>query len=186
MKKEIFLNGEKIEYELTYKKVKNLNLRIKPDGRVYVSVNRWTPLKAVEEFMQSKADFILKAIAQYSEEKKPLREFFSPAEIKEAVLERCRAVYPYFERLGVSYPEIRFRSMVSRWGSCNPSKKILSFNTKLMYAPPECVEYVVMHEFCHFLQANHSPLFYGELEKICPDWKRRRKILKEINIRRNT
>ena len=183
MQKEIWLNGRKVEYELTYKKVKNINLRIKPGGKVYVSVNRFVQLKAVEEFMRVKADFILKAIDEYSAPEEPVTQYFSQTEIKEVVLEMCRNVYPYFKKRGVDYPVIKFRGMVSRWGSCNPSKKILSFNTKLMYAPYECVEYVVMHEFCHFLQANHSPLFYGELEKICPNWKERRKILKKINIR---
>ena len=59
----------------------------------------------------------------------------------------------------------------------------ITFNTNLMYAPPECIEYVVLHEFCHFLQANHSKLFYAELAKVCPDWKEMRKMLKNINIR---
>ncbi len=183
MLKEICLKDKKIEYELTYKKVKNLNLRIKPEGRVCVSVNRRVSEKTVEEFMQAKAGFILKALEQCSIKKEPLREYFTQDKIKDEILKVCRRVYPYFENKGISYPKIKFRSMVSRWGSCNTTKMILSFNTKLMYTPPECVEYVVMHEFCHFLQANHSPLFYSELEKICPDWKKRRKILKGINIR---
>ncbi len=183
MVKEIYLKGKRVEYELVYKNVKNLNLRIKPDGKVTVSVNRRVTVAAVEEFMQKKAQFILKAITTCRAKPEPSEAHFSPEEIKPAVLEMCARVYPYFEKLGVEYPEIRFRSMVSRWGSCNPSKKVLTFNTKLMYAPRECVEYVVMHEFCHFLQANHSKKFYAELEKICPDWKTKRKILKGIDIR---
>ena len=94
----------------------------------------------------------------------------------------CGAVYPYFKARGVKYPQIKFRKMVSRWGSCQPTKGILTFNTNLMYAPKECIEYVVAHEFTHFLQANHSDKFYKELEKICPDRKMRQKQLKEIVI----
>ena len=59
---------------------------------------------------------------------------------------------------------------------------ILKFNTNLMYAPRECIEYVVFHEFTHFIEANHSARFYSELEKVCPEWKERRKILKNIRI----
>jgi len=183
MIKTISLKGKTVEYELTYKKVKNLNLRINAYGKVCVSVNRFVSHKSVEEFMQTKADFILNAIDKSVEKKKPLTEIFTDDEIKKTITDLCKRVYPYFEGLGVAFPEIKFRSMISRWGSCNPSKKILSFNTKLKYAPSECVEYVVMHEFCHFLQANHSPLFYKELAKICPDWKNRRKVLKGIDIR---
>ena len=53
MRKEIYLKGKRVEYELTYKKVKNLNLRIKPDGRVCVSVSRWVSQKSIEEFLQA-------------------------------------------------------------------------------------------------------------------------------------
>ena len=73
--------------------------------------------------------------------------------------------------------------MVSRWGSCNPTKGILTFNINLMYAPFECIEYVVLHEFTHFLQPNHSAKFYYELEKVFPNWRDCRKKLKEINIK---
>ena len=95
----------------------------------------------------------------------------------------CREVYPYYEKKGVKYPQIKFRKMKSRWGSCHPTKGILTFNTNLIYAPIECVEYVVLHEFTHFLQANHSPKFYEELEQVCPDYKECRRMLKEIYIR---
>ena len=73
--------------------------------------------------------------------------------------------------------------MKSRWGSCNRVKGILCFNTMLKFAPPECVLYVVLHEFCHFKVSGHQRDFYDEIEKLCPDWKRHRKRLKEINVR---
>ena len=77
---------------------------------------------------------------------------------------------------------IKFRKMKTRWGSCHTIKGILTFNTQLIYAPVECVEYVVWHEFSHFLQANHSDKFYDELRKVYPEWRASRKKLKEINI----
>ena len=83
----------------------------------------------------------------------------------------------------IKYPEIKFRKMVSRWGSCNPQKGILTFSTYLMYAPSDCIKYVVLHEFTHFLQANHSKKFYDELEKICPQWKVFKNKLRDVSIR---
>jgi predicted metal-dependent hydrolase len=75
--------------------------------------------------------------------------------------------------------------MVSRWGSCQPRENILCFNTALIEAPVECIEYVVAHEFTHFLEANHSKSFYNKLEKIIPDWKQRRNILNNKKVKNN-
>jgi predicted metal-dependent hydrolase len=83
-------------------------------------------------------------------------------------------MYPYFKNYVSEFPQIKFRKMTSRWGSCQPQKNILTFNTLLIETPVECIEYVVAHEFTHFLEANHSKNFYNKLEKIMPDWKQRR------------
>ena len=114
---------------------------------------------------------------------KPPERHFSEEEVCMIISDLCNKAYPYFEKFGVKYPVIKFRKMVSRWGSCHPGKGILTFNTNLMYAPYECVEYVVLHEFTHFLVPNHSDKFYEELSKVCPEWKEYRKKLKEIIIR---
>ena len=180
MKKAVFYNGKHLDYELTYKDVKNINLRIKPDGSICVSANKRVPQKFIEEFILSKAGFILKAQKKY-ENREKIR-YFAEDEIRDVILDLCKKAYPYFEKKGIKYPQIKFRKMTSRWGSCHPAKGILTFNTNLMYAPPECVEYVVLHEFTHFLQANHSKAFYYELSAVCPDWKLRRKRLKEIAL----
>ena len=184
MIKEIYFNHIKIEYDFQYKRVKNINLRIKPDGSIHISANRRVSQKVIEDFILSKADFIIKALDKYKDmAEEPQKQYFSEDEIRNVILKFCENAYPYYEKLGIKYPQIKFRSMVSRWGSCHPLKGILTFNTNLMFAPSACVEYVVLHEFTHFLQANHSGKFYEELEKVCPDWKERRKRLKEVQIR---
>jgi len=173
-----------IYYDLTYKNVKNINLRIKPDGSVYVSANWGIPVQEIEAFVQSKADFILKALETFEKKaERPQAQYFSEAALRETIQRLCDAAYPYFEKRGVPYPQIKFRKMVSRWGSCHCSKGVLTFNTNLMYAPLFCIEYVVLHEFTHFLEPNHSADFYAALSKVCPQWKRCRKQLKEITIR---
>lgn len=184
MQREIELNNTKICYNLEYKNVKNINLRIKPEGTIHVSANKRIPERDIDEFLISKAGFILNALdwsKRISE--KPLTQYFSEEELRSFILMHCRRIYPYFKSFGIKYPEIKFRRMVSRWGSCQTVKGILTFNTALMYAPPECSEYVVAHEFTHFLHPDHSGHFYRELEKLIPDWKERRQKLKEIFIR---
>lgn len=183
MIKVIDLGNRKIEYNLEYKKVKNINLRIKPDGTVHVSADKRVPVKAVEDFVISKSGFILNALQRYKNRpSEPPKQYFAEDEICGVILDLCKRIYPYFEKKGVKYPEIKFRKMVSRWGSCNFIKGVLTFNTALMYAPIECIEYVVAHEFTHFLQPNHSGRFYEELEKLIPEWKICRQRLKEITI----
>lgn len=179
----IDLNNITVCYELQYKKVKNINLRIKPDGTIHISANKRVPKKIIEEFLVSKAGFILNALEKYkniSYEEKV--QYFGESEVCEFIISLCKKVYPYFEKRGVKYPEIKFRKMVSQWGNCRREKGTLTFNKNLMYAPPECVEYVVLHEFTHFLQPNHSKLFYDELSVVCPDWKNCRKKLKNIRL----
>ena len=184
MNREIILGNRTIKYDLQYKKVKNINLRIKPDGSINVSANKKVPQKVLDDFIISKAEFILRALEKYkSETAKEQRQYYTEDEVKELTLALCDKVYPYYQKRGVRYPEIKFRKMVSRWGSCHTKKGILTFSTNLMYAPAECIEYVVWHEFTHFLQPNHSTRFYDELAKVCTNWKECRKKLKEISIR---
>ena len=183
MKRYIDLLGRQIEYNLDYKKVKNINLRIKRDG-VFVSASKRVSIKQIEDFMREKAEFILRAVDKFaSMPKKEKIQYYSEKEVKDVILEICKKIYPYFENRGIKYPIIKFRKMVSQWGSCNYVKGIITFNTALMYAPYECIEYVAYHEFCHFLQPNHSTLFYKELESVCPRHKELRKVMKNIPIR---
>lgn len=184
MDKIIFVNNKIIKYDLQYKKVKNINLRIKPDGSIHVSASKRVSQKVIDEFILSKADFILKALDKYANRtEKPRVQYFAEDEIRGFILELCEKIHPYFEKFGVQYPTIKFRRMVSQWGNCHSQKGVLTFNTNLMYAPIECIEYVIAHEFTHFLQPNHSSKFYDELAKIMPDWKTRRQKLKSISIR---
>ena len=67
--------------------------------------------------------------------------------------------------------QYRFRYMVSQWGSCCPSKRTITFNKYLACVPPECIEYVMVHETAHFLELNHSPAFWQIIGEILPDWK---------------
>lgn len=85
-----------------------------------------------------------------------------------------RQYYPVFEKLGVAYPQIRIRKMSSRWGSCIPGKHKITFNSLLLEKPLESIEYVVVHEFSHFIHPDHSSAFYHFVEQILPDWKSRK------------
>lgn len=177
-------NNKHIEYELHYKNVKNINLRIKSNGKIYVSANHAVSEKFIEDFIFSKSEFISKALEKYSQMSlKTQEKVFSETEIYSIITELCEKIYPYYEKKGIKYPQIKFRKMTSRWGSCHPYKGILTFNINLMYVPLECIEYVVFHEFTHFLQPNHSSKFYAELEKVCPNYKNLQERLKRVYVK---
>lgn len=235
MIKNIVLDRKWVEYELQRKDVKNINLRIKADRTIFVSANPRVPDEVIEEFIRSKSDYILKALAHYEElaryAPKPKQyvdgESFrifghdrrlkvmegkknnvdhdesyitltvkdpTDRELKQKLMDRwlnsickdtiqslCDAVYPKFQKYGVEFPSIRYRNMISRWGSCQPKRGVLTFNYALVEAPISCVEYVVVHEFTHFLQPNHSRNFYQQLAMFMPDWEERKKILEKGN-----
>ena len=71
--------------------------------------------------------------------------------------------------------------MKARWGSCNYSKKIITFADMLFYAPMPFIEYVVVHEMAHLAEPNHSKSFYNIVEQILPDWKERKQLVKSCN-----
>ena len=101
---------------------------------------------------------------------------------QETIKSLCDSIYPKFQKYGVEYPTIRYRSMVSRWGSCQPKRGIVTFNYALVGVPIACVEYVITHEFAHFLHPNHSKKFYQQLAMLMPDWKERKKILEKSSF----
>jgi predicted metal-dependent hydrolase len=82
------------------------------------------------------------------------------------------------DRLGVAYRRIRIGGQRTLWGSCSP-RGTLSFNWRLVLAPPDVVDYVVVHELCHLLVPNHSQSFWSLLERHRPGWREQRAWLRE-------
>lgn len=76
---------------------------------------------------------------------------------------------------------IRFRSMTTRWGSCNTKKATITLNTILFSKPAICLEYVLLHELIHLIYANHGVEFYRLLESLMPNWRQIKKILENQN-----
>lgn len=123
----------------------------------------------------------VKDISSTELKKKTLLSLFDPI-LREKITQLCKAVYPTFAKTCGTFPELRFRHMRSRWGSCAPQKGILTFNYSLVHTPEDCIEYVVYHEFTHFLHPNHSKSFYASLSRHIPDYKERKKRLEQTPI----
>lgn len=227
----IIADDREISYCLERKDVRNLNLRIRKDGNVFVSANESVSCEEVDEFVRGKASYILKAIDSFHvmdqyrprskqyvsgetfnikgrslrlqvsqaakdsissdgvyifletkdvndfEKKQRMVNRFLDQQCKTVFVEVMDEFYPLFEKYGVARPILRIRDMETRWGSCLAKKGIITLNKRLLEAPRNCIEYVVMHELCHFIHANHSRAFYDFLTMLMPDWKVRKQFL---------
>ncbi len=104
-------------------------------------------------------------------------EVFEHDETKRLVTALVSHYHPFFAERGVAYPKhIRVKSLKSRHGSCAPQTGSLNFAAKLCEYPLPFIEYVVVHELCHFLVPNHSEAFWREVERLLPDRKEREKL----------
>ena len=83
----------------------------------------------------------------------------------------------WLPRLGEGGVRWSVRDMATEWGSCTKTRRTMRFNLQLALVPPECVEYVVVHELTHLRVANHGPAFKALMDERLPDWRERRKAL---------
>lgn len=84
--------------------------------------------------------------------------------------------------LNVSVTSFHIRSMKTRWGSCTPKTGRVRFNLELAKRSPECLEYIVVHELVHLLEASHNSRFKALMDKFYPDWRLCRKELHSLVI----
>lgn len=84
--------------------------------------------------------------------------------------------YTKMKAYGFAFPEVKYRNMKSRWGSCIPKKGQICLNTRLLHYPKAFMEYVVLHELVHFVEPNHSSSFYRVVAYYMPDYKDRIKL----------
>lgn len=85
----------------------------------------------------------------------------------------------YVAAVGRSPQRVHIRDQKTRWGSCSP-RGTICINWRLLLAPLEILDYVVVHELCHLLHANHSPRFWGEVQRVLPHYLHLRRRLHDI------
>ena len=100
----------------------------------------------------------------------------APVEPVELVVEACvpALVEAWEPIMGVKAGKLVYRNMTSRCGSCQPATGRICINVRLALYPPECLEYVVVHELCHLLERGHGPRFKALMDAFMPDWRDRR------------
>jgi len=97
--------------------------------------------------------------------------------IKDIFLDRLNYWYNVFEE-NIPSPNLKIRKMTSRWGVCNTKNKSITLNYYLYKYDFECLDYVIIHELSHFVQPNHSSIFWNLVSKYCSNYKSIRNKLK--------
>ena len=163
---------------------RTISLEITSSGEVLVRAPRFMPEPEIRAFVESKSSWLAKHLQKKEQDIEALQEegAFTEQEM-ERLRKLAKKVIPekvaYYARLmGVSYGRISIRMQKTRWGSCNREGN-LNFNCLLMMAPPEALDYVVIHELSHRMEMNHSARFWAQVEKAMPDYRVPRKWLKE-------
>lgn len=172
-----------IPYEIIRSKRKTYGINIAPGGKVTVRI----PLRGSEKFAislaESKKNWIASCVIKLrnvptQKEKTPSQKRLEAIYRKAAREYFPKRVSHYAHMLGVTYGKISIRDQKTRWGSCSGEGN-LSFNWRLILAPPDVLDYVVIHELCHRKEMNHSKEFWALVESLMPEYKERRKWLRE-------
>lgn len=184
-KKRKVLQEADICVELVRSSRKSLVIQIGEEATVVVRAPLRMPEDRIRSLIREKSSWILeheKKMKKRMQERKNEQCTFSEEQL-EKMREQARRVIPgrvaYFAPLvGVTYGRITIRDQKTRWGSCSGAGN-LNFNFRLVMAPSEVLDYVVVHELCHRRQMNHSELFWDEVSRILPDYRQARKWLKQ-------
>ena len=172
-------NWGSISYLFLRKQVKNLNLHITRDGTVVLSVPMRCSCEYADEFIRSKAEWIIKAGETMVRTSEGVNDTLPEREECVRILQQAlNLAYPMAEPLGVRYPALKVRKMKSQWGNCHYTQGYITLNLALAGCPEELRVYVALHELIHFLHPNHRPEFYACMDSLMPDWRERRAELK--------
>lgn len=93
-----------------------------------------------------------------------------------ARLIECAKHFPEMKSL----PKLTVRKLTKRWGSITGDGQHMLLNTRLVEAPIDCIDYVIVHELCHIQEPNHGSGFFDLLERKLPGWERQKSRLEKI------
>lgn len=168
----------KVEYNLVRSKRKSVAIQVGADCSITVRVPLKMTQKEIDRIIESKKDWLCKAIISQREKAKNT-EIYTDAEI-ELLREKAKLIIPqkveyYSGIMGVKPTAVKINSAKKRYGSCS-GKNSLNFSLYLMDKEEEFIDYVVVHELAHIKHHNHSKDFYNFIEGFMPDYKERMKL----------
>lgn len=207
MNNKILIDNEEFEIIVNRKRIKNLYLRVKEENKIEVSANFYTTNKEILKIINDNKAFIIKANNKLKVNKlKPNKIMYLGDELSLIESDKTfidnNYIYAKSEEDAMNYiyslcydvfkvrlerimsmfdnlPEftLRVRKMKTRWGVCNKGSMTVTLNTELITKDVNLIDYVIVHELCHFKHMDHSPAFWNEVAKYYPYYKQARKEL---------
>ncbi len=103
---------------------------------------------------------------------------------RQQLKEKISSLIPWWEKkIGVSVEQYTVRKMKTKWGSCTPASRSIRINLELSKKPPECLEYIVVHELAHLLEPSHNSHFIALMDRFMPKWRMYRDELNALPVR---
>ena len=206
-KHSIVLDGQSFSYIIEYKKIKNIYFRVKDDLIIYVSASKLVSKNYIESLLQNNKDAIMKMYAKALEKNKDNEELYYLGNKLTLILSDKTYIsndYIYAKDFldaknyiySMSYEvflarlkqiengfkdlpdfKLKVRHMTSKWGVCNTRSMSITLNTELITKDIHLIDYVIVHELCHFKHMDHSASFWKEVSSHYPYYKEARKEL---------
>ena len=179
-KQDYLLNA--IDKMLNEEKTKSLSRHF-VDGEVFYVMGRPYVLKVIPSFKNAciaEDGIITLEVTDVSDyrTKYMTYEKWRRRCIKNVIVDLCNEMYPWFECRGVAMPKkITLGEYKSFWGECFAKRGELKFSYRLFEKDVELIRYVVVHEFAHFIEPNHSERFWAIVGEVIPDYKELRRRL---------
>jgi predicted metal-dependent hydrolase len=118
--------------------------------------------------------------ATTDERKQDILEAWYREKLKEVV---STLIAKWEPLLGVKVGKFFVQKMKTKWGSCSPASKSIRLNTDLAKKPPECLEYIVVHEMVHLLEPTHNASFITLMDQFMPKWRFYKDELNKLPVR---
>lgn len=186
---------------LSKKHRKNINVRIKSNNNIYISKPKSLSLPALKVYLLSNKDWIITNSQKVNKLSSKRASYISDGQVVifNKKTDYCKNIdiKKYLEDVLLTYvnltrskydeilsaykinlPEIKIKKMQGKWGACYVNKEMIYLNINLVHYPKLCIDYVLLHEYLHFIEANHSKNFYNLVKLYMPNYKEAIKYLK--------
>lgn len=166
-------------------KRRTLSISVERDGIITIRAPRGLSQRRIDNFLKEKKKWITKRVEEAKEKQEKAKQLQSKlinVDIKK-YREKARShirnrLEIFTKNFNLSYNKLRINGAKTRWGSCSPTNN-LNFNWKIILAPTNIIDYLIVHELAHTKEKNHQKPFWNLVEKMDPNYKENRKWLKK-------